>query len=142
MRRSHLENVVDTKAETLGVAIVGCGYWGVNYVRVFSELAGARVVAICDPRKDRLREVGRRFPEAALTTALEEALQLEGIDAAIVCTGATTHYEVARRCLMAGKHLLVEKPLATAVGDAEALIGLAESQGVTIMVGHTFLYGS
>jgi predicted dehydrogenase len=129
-------------AEDLGVVVVGCGYWGINYVRVFSEITGARVVAICDPRQDRLREVGRRFPEAILTTVLEDALQLEGVDAAIVCTGATTHYEVARRCVMAGKHVLVEKPVATTVTDAQALLDLAEAQGVTLMVGHTFLYNS
>ncbi len=134
--------VSDAQSGALGIVIVGCGYWGINYVRVFHELSGARVVAICDPREERLREVGARFPEATLTTRLEEALQLEGIDAAVVCTGATTHYEVARRCLEAGKHVLVEKPVATTVAHAEALAQLAKQQDVTLMVGHTFLYNS
>ena len=128
--------------ETLGVAVVGCGYWGVNYVRVFSELAGARVEVICDSREERLREVGRRFPEASLETSLTDALQREGVDAAVICTGATTHHDVAARCLEAGKHVLVEKPIATTVDDAQALLDLATSQGVTLMVGHTFLYNA
>src|SRR5438876_1058678 len=97
-------------SDKLGVVVVGCGYWGVNYLRVFSELQGARVVAICDPRLERLQEIGRRYPEAILTTHIEEALQLTGVDAAVICTGATTHYEVASQCLAARKHVLVEKP--------------------------------
>ncbi len=128
--------------QTLGVAIIGCGYWGINYVRVFSELPGSRVTVICDSREDRLRDVGQRFPKAHLTTSLADALQLGGVDVVVVCTGATTHYEVARRCLEAGKHVLVEKPVATTVADAEALAQLAKQQDVTLMVGHTFLYNS
>ena len=128
--------------DKLGVVVVGCGYWGVNYLRVFSELAKSRVVAICDPRRDRLQEIGRRYPEAILTTTIEEALQLNGVDAAVICTGATTHYEVARKCLAARKHVLVEKPMATTIEDAEALIALAEKYRVTLMVGHTFLYNA
>jgi predicted dehydrogenase len=126
--------------QTLGVAIIGCGYWGINYVRVFSELPGSRVTVICDSREDRLRDVGQRFPRAHLTTSLADALQLEGVDAVIVCTGATTHHKVAKRCLEAGKHALVEKPIATTVDDSQALIDLAKAQGVILMVGHTFLY--
>jgi predicted dehydrogenase len=69
-------------------------------------------------------------------------VRLDGVDAVVVCTEATTHYAVTRRCLAAGKHVLVEKPLTTTVADAEALISLAESKGVTLMVGHTFLYNA
>ncbi len=124
----------------LGIAIIGCGYWGINYVRVFNELPGSQVVAVCDAREERLQEVARQFPGVALSTEVEEVLQLEGVDAAVVCTGATTHYEVAHRCLTAGKHILVEKPLTTEGPDAEKLIALAEAKTVTLMVGHTFLY--
>ncbi len=103
------------------------GYWGVNYLRVFNELAGSRVVAICDPRLERLQEMGRRYPDAILTTNIEDALALDVVDAAVICTGATTHFEVARKCLMAGKHILVEKPMATTVADAQTLIACAEA---------------
>src|ERR1051326_3461187 len=95
----------------LGIAILGCGYWGINYVRVFSELPGARLVAVCDKRVERLQEVKRRFPGAKLTTEIEETLELDGVDAVIVCTEATTHYGIARKCIEAGKHLLIEKPI-------------------------------
>jgi predicted dehydrogenase len=128
--------------EKLGVAVIGCGYWGVNYVRVFEELLESRVVVGCDARAERLKEIGRRFPSVALTTDLEEALQLPGVDAVIICTPATSHYEVARRCLAARKHILVEKPITTDPIEAEKLIVLAESKGLTLMVGHTFLYNA
>ena len=126
----------------IGVAVLGCGYWGVNYVRVFSELSNARVVTVCDQCPDRLQEVGRRFPTAFLTTQLDAALRHEGVDAVIVCTNASTHYAVTRAALMAGKHVLVEKPLTTSSLEAEELIALADSKGAVLMVGHTFVYNA
>jgi predicted dehydrogenase len=126
--------------DQIGIAVIGCGYWGINYVRVFSELPGARVVAVCDQQADRLREVKQRFPEAHVSANVEEALWQPGVDAAVICTEARTHFDIARHCLRAGKHILVEKPVTTRAADAEALIGLAESRGVILMVGHTFLY--
>ncbi len=128
------------KSDKLGLLVVGCGYWGVNYLRVFNELPRSRVVAICDPRLERLQEMGRRYPDAILTTNIEEALAFREVDAAVICTGATTHFDVARKCLMAGKYVLVEKPMATTVADAQTLLVCAETAGVTLMVGHTFLY--
>jgi predicted dehydrogenase len=129
-------------AEQVGVALLGCGYWGINYARVFSEVPESRVVALCDKRPDRLQEVGRRFPSVILTTEVEQVLQVRGIDAVVVCTEATTHYRVARRCLLAGKHVLIEKPITTTVADAEELMALADSKGLVLMVGHTFLYNA
>jgi predicted dehydrogenase len=126
--------------DQIGIAVLGCGYWGINYVRVFSELTGARVVAVCDQHADRLREVKQRFPKAHITTDAAEALRHEGVDAAVICTEASTHYEIARQCLRAGKHILVEKPVTIRAADAKALTALAESTGVILMVGHTFLY--
>jgi predicted dehydrogenase len=128
--------------DKLGIAIIGCGYWGVNYVRLFEELAGSHVVTVCDPRTERLQEIRRRFPGIDLSTDLDIALNKDGVDAAVVCTPATTHYEVSRRCLEAGKHVLVEKPITTTVAEAEDLINLADSLDLTLMVGHTFLYNS
>lgn len=127
-------------SEQLGMAIIGCGYWGINYVRLFSELPESRVVIACDPRVERLQEIGKRFPGVALTTNLDDVLRLETVDAVAVCTGAVTHYDITRKCLEAGKHILVEKPMTTKEEDAGKLIALANSQKLTLMVGHTFLY--
>lgn len=129
-------------ADQIGIAILGCGYWGINYLRVFSELPNTTVVAVCDARPERLQEIGHRFSEVALTTKIETALQLDRVQAAVICTQASSHYEIARQCLAMGKHVLVEKPMTTRVTDAHELIGLAKTHNVTLMVGHTFLYNS
>jgi predicted dehydrogenase len=128
--------------DQVGIAVLGCGYWGVNYIRVFSELPGVRIVCVCDQRPERLEEIARRFPGIQLTTQLDSALRLDGVQAVTVCTNASTHYAVTRRALMAGKHVLVEKPLTTASTDAAALIRLATAKASVLMVGHTFVYNS
>jgi len=126
--------------DQLGVAILGSGYWGVNYVRVFSELPQVRHVTVIDQRPERLEEVGKRFPGVTLSTDIEDALRSDDVDVVVVCTPATTHYEVTRRCLEVRKHVLVEKPVTTRVTQAEELMELAEAKDVTLMVGHTFVY--
>lgn len=125
-----------------GVAILGCGYWGMNYVRVFMELPDASVVVVCDQRTARLDDVSRRFPGIAVTTDIAEALSLPGVDAAVVATQAQTHREIAAQALLARKHVLIEKPITTKVEDADALIALAETTGSILLVGHTFLYNA
>lgn len=125
-----------------GIAVIGCGYWGMNYVRIFNELVDAQVVAVCDKSADRLKEVSRRFPGVYLTTEVDDAASQPGVDAVVVCTEATTHFNVTRRLLLAGKHVLVEKPLTTISADAEKLIDMAESNSVILMVGHTFLFNA
>lgn len=134
--------MIRTAQEQVGVVIVGCGYWGMNYVRVFHELPGAKVVAACDTRQERLNEVAQRFPEIGLTTSISDAIRMPKVNAVIICTGATTHYHVVRQALMAGKHVLVEKPMATKVKEAKALMNIAEQKGLSLMVGHTFLYNA
>jgi predicted dehydrogenase len=128
--------------EQIGVGVVGCGYWGTNYVRLFGELPESRVLVACDAQPQRLQEVGRRFPGVILTTSIEQMLAVPGLSAVVVCTDATTHYRVARPCLEAGKHVLIEKPIATTAADAEGLSALADAEGLTLMVGHTFLYNA
>jgi predicted dehydrogenase len=127
-------------AKPVGIAVVGCGYWGMNYVRIFNELVDSRVVAVCDQSAERLKEVSRRFPGVYLTTQVDDAASQPGVDAVVVCTEATTHFNVTRRLLLAGKHVLVEKPLTTIAADSEKLIDLAESNSAILMVGHTFLF--
>jgi predicted dehydrogenase len=122
------------------VAVLGCGYWGVNYVRVLNELPDAEVAVVCDQSSHRLDEVARRFPGIPLTDDLDEALAVEGVEAAVVCTQAVTHREIAGRALEAKKHALVEKPLTTTVWEAEELVDLAASEGRVLLVSHTFVY--
>lgn len=127
-------------AKTFKVAIIGCGYWGVNYARVFEELPNVQLVAICDQRPARLEELANRFPKVHLTTAIDEVLQRADVDGVVICTSAITHFALASASIAQGKHLLIEKPLTTTSADAQELIRLAVKAQVTLMVGHTFLY--
>ena len=129
-------------AKPLGVAVIGCGYWGMNYVRIFNELVESRVVAVCDQSRERLKEVSRRFPGVYLTTQVDDAAAQPGVDAVVVCTEATTHFNVTRRLLLAGRHILVEKPLTTVTAEADKLIELADSNSAILMVGHTFVFNA
>lgn len=124
----------------IGVAIIGCGYWGVNYVRVFNELPEARLVALCERRADRLKEIGRRYPAAALVQSDEQVLAMDEVEAVVICTPASVHFGVTHDALASGKHVLVEKPLTTTVREADALIAQAEKCKRVLMVGHTFLF--
>jgi predicted dehydrogenase len=124
----------------IGVAVVGCGYWGMNYVRLFSELPEARLVAVCDRKPERLEEVNWRFPGVMTTPELDEVLGWENVAGVVICTEAVTHFPMARCCLLAGKHVLVEKPITTTVTHAEEISLLAEQYRLTLMVGHTFIY--
>jgi predicted dehydrogenase len=126
--------------ERIGVGIIGSGYWGINYVRTLGELPGNPHVVVCDQRLERLDEVARRYPRVELSTEMDEVLRRRDVNAVVVCTPATTHYAVTSRCLAAGKHVLVEKPITTQSADAEKLIRAAAAQHLTLMVGHTFIH--
>jgi predicted dehydrogenase len=122
------------------VAVVGFGYWGVNYVRVFNEMPDASLAVVCDADVDRLSEVKRRLTHVEVSDDFERILDDPTIDAVVVATPATTHFDLTKRALAAGKHVLVEKPLTTESATAAELVELSEQQGRLLMVGHTFLY--
>jgi predicted dehydrogenase len=131
--------MIDVNEGATRVAVIGAGYWGTNYIRIFGELGDARVVVVCDSQADRLDEVRRTHP-VSVTDDAAEAVSWSEADAVAIVTHASTHRHLAGMALEAGKHVLVEKPLATTSKDASELIDLAERNGVTLMVGHTFLY--
>lgn len=122
------------------VAVVGTGYWGINYVRVFAELPQSEVVLVCDQSQERIEEIGRRFPGLETTTDLNRVLSRPDVDAVVICTPATTHYRVAADCLAAGKHILIEKPITILSRDAQALVDQARAGDRVLMVGHTFIH--
>lgn len=124
----------------LGIGIVGCGYWGINYVRVFSELPESRVLVVCDTDQTRLDRVHQRFPLVRTTTVLSELLEDPHLEAVIVATPSSTHYRLVRQCLLGNKHVLVEKPLVLQVVEGQQLLDLADARNLILMVGHTFLF--
>jgi predicted dehydrogenase len=122
------------------VAVVGLGYWGPNLVRVLVERTDVELRWICDTDMSRLERYGRRYPSVRLTQELDEVLDDPDLDGVLLATPVFTHYELGRRCLEAGKHTFVEKPLAAATALAEELITLAGERDLALMCGHTFLY--
>src|SRR5579872_329483 len=94
------------------LGVIGYGYWGPNMVRNFMEVPGTTVKAVCDLRPDRLAAVQARYPTIEVTTDAQVLLSDSGIDAIIICTPVSTHFGAAMQALQAGKHVLVEKPLA------------------------------
>ena len=121
--------------------MIGCGRWGKNYVRVLGELdRAARVVEIYDQDPATAEGVRERFPLISVATELDHMLENPNIDAVVIATPATTHAGLAARALRAGKHVMVEKPLATVLDDAVEVHNLALERKRTLMVGHTFRY--
>src|SRR5205085_1493402 len=90
----------------------------------------------------RLKEVARRFPNVSLTTQIDDLITQSDVQGVVVCTEATSHFHVTRRLLLAGKHVLVEKPLTTTSAHAEKLMELADLRSATLMVGHTFIFNA
>lgn len=124
----------------LRVGVIGYGYWGPNLVRNLAETDGARVVAVSDRRADRLAMAERRAPGITLYDDARALVADPGVDAVVVATPVTSHFELCRLALEQGKHVLVEKPLASTSEQAKALVDLALRAGVTLMVDHTFVY--
>lgn len=120
------------------VAVVGCGYWGAKHVRVLHQEPGVAAVVAVDHDEGRRAKVLSAHPGVVTVADLVEALPM--VDAVLVATPPSTHAAVAGTALLAGKHVLVEKPMTTTSHDARRLIMLAEARQLTLMVGHTFLY--
>ena len=124
----------------LSVGVVGCGYWGPNLVRNFRSLPDCSLKSICDISEERLRHLKALYPEVEAETKYDKLLVDSSLDAIVVATSLKHHFPMARASLLAGKHTLIEKPLAASVEQGEELIALAKKQGLVLMVGHTFLY--
>jgi predicted dehydrogenase len=124
------------------IGVIGCGYWGPNLIRNFSGLPGASMQSICDLNADRLRHLKTLYPDVEVTTDYRTLLTPDGPEAIAVAVPVKYHYSVAKECLLAGKHVLVEKPLASSSQECLELAEIAEARGLTLMVGHTFLYSA
>jgi predicted dehydrogenase len=122
------------------VGVIGLGYWGPNLLRNFAENESAELRWICDGDPSRLGAMGRRYPAAQTTTDYPRLLADPKLDAVAVVTPVATHFEIARAALLAGKHVLVEKPFTATARQAEELNELAERTQRTLMVDHTFVY--
>ncbi len=121
-------------------AVIGCGRWGMNYVRVLDELPEAGVEYVFDADTARMERVLERFPHIKAAATMEELI--DGVEAVVVATPASTHHEVVKSALLKDRHVLVEKPIALTVEDTVEMIELSRARGKVLMVGHTFLFNS
>jgi predicted dehydrogenase len=126
--------------KTLTVGVVGCGYWGPNLIRNFRSLTDCRLKVMCDLNKDRLKHLKALYPEVEASTDFAQLVSDPEIDAIVIATAVRFHYAMAKESLQAGKHTFIEKPMASAAHECEELIQIAIKNGVTLMIGHTFLY--
>jgi predicted dehydrogenase len=124
----------------IAIGLVGAGYWGSKLARNIDEAAGCRLAAICEPDPLRLADIGARHHGAARYAQLEAFLASAELEAVVLATPASLHADHVRAALAAGKHVFVEKPLALSVRDCDDLIERADAAGLTLMVGHTFIY--
>ncbi|MBP7557260.1 MAG: Gfo/Idh/MocA family oxidoreductase [Chitinophagaceae bacterium] len=124
----------------ISIGVIGYGYWGPNIVRNFFNVSNCTVKKVADARPERLNQLHKIFPGIEGVASADDILQDPTIDAVVIVTPVFTHFELARKALLQGKHVLVEKPMTASVAEADELMNLAEQKGCTLMVDHTFLY--
>lgn len=122
------------------IGVLGYGYWGPNLVRNFAEAQECEVAAVCDVREGPLAQVRKRYPSIRTTTSACDVFNDPGIDAVVVATPVSTHYELASTALAAGKHVWVEKPMTATAADAHRLVDQAARAQRVLHVDHTFVY--
>ena len=124
------------------VGIVGVGRWGPNLLRNFTSMQDVSVAMVCDVDETRLRQVEKRFPAIRRTTSPEEVIRNHDLDCVVIATPLATHFPLALDALRAGRHVLVEKPLAGSAAECAQLIAAAEQSHKVLFVWHTFKYNA
>ncbi len=126
----------------LQIAVIGCGYWGPNLVRNFYSLPGVLVSHVCDIDAKKLKTVKDAFPTIETVTSIDSIIKNKQIQAVVIATPVHTHFPIGKKAIQAGKHVLLEKPMAASLKEAKSLVHLAEKNHVTLMVDHTFVYSA
>jgi predicted dehydrogenase len=130
----------DGSKRRIRVGQAGCGYWGPNLLRNLVADSKCQVLTVAEPSPERQSFLSSRFSDVSIRHDWRDLVADPGLDAIVIATPAATHFEIAQAALKAGKHVLVEKPLATSTAEVDELIRLAERAGAVLMVGHTFIY--
>ncbi|MFH1313607.1 MAG: Gfo/Idh/MocA family oxidoreductase [Candidatus Eisenbacteria bacterium] len=130
----------NNKVATIGV--IGCGYWGPNLVRNFNQLPISKVKYCSDLDASRLKHMKALYPNVTTTNRFEDLIDDPEVDAVAIATPVSTHHPIAKACLEGGKHVLLEKPLAASIAEAESLIETADRNKRVLFTGHTFVYNA
>jgi predicted dehydrogenase len=131
---------VGPRGHEVGVAVIGAGYWGPNLIRNFLTCENTWLWTVCDLDVERARRVIGRYTSIRVTDSLDEVLADPRIEAVAIATPSSTHHSIALRALAAGKHVLIEKPLAPSLAEAEEIVAAGEAAGRVVMCDHTFCY--
>lgn len=128
------------RVRTMRIGLIGYGYWGPNILRNIVAHTDAEVSVVADQKLERLAALKKIYPMIRTATDANEVIEAKDIDAVIIATPVQTHYPLARAALIAGKHVLVEKPLTDSLKGAEELVELSKKNKLVLMVDHTYLY--
>ena len=121
------------------ISIVGYGYWGKNLVRNFNSLNTCELVSVCELNEENAKKCATLYPQIKIERDFETVLTSD-VEAVVIATPVNTHFALAKKALLANKHVLVEKPMTDSFAQAKELVDLAKSKGLCLMVDHTFLY--
>ena len=121
------------------ISIVGYGYWGKNLVRNFNSLNTCELVSVCELNEENAKKCATLYPQIKIERDFETVLTSD-VEAVVIATPVNTHFALAKKALLANKHVLVEKPMTDSFAQAKELVDLAKSKGLSLMVDHTFLY--
>lgn len=124
----------------MNIGIVGYGYWGKNIVRNFNALESCTVTTVCEANTERHSAFKKLYPHIDIITSYDELISDSEITGIVIATPVDAHYPLAKKALLAGKHVLVEKPMTSSAEEAQELNQIANEKGLTLMVDHTFLY--
>ena len=122
------------------IGLIGYGYWGPNLARNFNVNPDLELVAICDQSADRLEKAGRYYPQAKLFDNVDDFYKNTDIDVIAVATPVASHHELAKRALLSGRHVCLEKPMTEKIVQGEELIELSQQKNKVLLVDHTFIY--
>lgn len=125
--------------DQLPIAVIGCGFWGSKHVRVVHQDPTLRVAVAIDSREDRRNYIESQYPGVPTGATITDAIKSDAAGV-IIASPISSHYALAKEALLAGKHVLVEKPLTMSSAECRELISLADSKSLALMVGHTFEY--
>ena len=123
-----------------GIGVVGAGHWGPHLIRNFSDHLSSQVLWVAELDERRRKGISERFPGTAVTADVGDIMEDSRVDALVIATPTSTHAGIVTAALEAGKHVLVEKPIAYSLEDSVAMCELADDRGLTLMVGHVFLF--
>ncbi|MBF0384950.1 MAG: Gfo/Idh/MocA family oxidoreductase [Candidatus Omnitrophica bacterium] len=122
------------------IGIIGCGHWGPNHIRIFSQLTNSQAAMCADISEERLNRIKQSFPGIRTACDYKQILDDKDIDAVCIASPTDTHFKISKEALLKNKHVLCEKPLALKPEECRELKDLAQKQNLTLMVGHVFIF--